>query len=187
MKKEHSEYTGDLSFVAGTSTWAKWVTELNSADAFEYYLKLPLIMFEISAGRVKTQKDISIDSIQILNHYMDISSHSVQRYDGKLFTYNKFTEYNPDEFTVGNDPDMDYMPGENVAPAILVCDRIAYRTPDLLWFPLTDIADAISLKQYSTKAKMLPIVVLSGNYPMLTLMNAARPWLNSLPPTTSMQ
>ena len=101
----------------------------------------------------------------------------------KTWKYNEFTELDPIEYDEGTNPNMDYMPDEYVAPVLVKINGITYRASVLMWFPLTDCADAIKWKQHVTNTTTYPIHIEKGKSPFNEVRKAigAKFW-NDLPP-----
>ena len=118
----------------------------------------------------RQDKDMWIEAIAVLNHVVKFEP--FRRYDNDLFKDKQFTEADPVEFPVGENPQMDYMPDEYVAPVMVKIDGVTHRASDLTWFPLTDCADAIKLKQHETNQKVYPIFVKQGTQATVAIQNA---------------
>ena len=74
-----------------------------------------------------------------------------------LIKYSTFTSIDPVEYTEGKNKEMDYMPNDYVSPIIIVdSNDKAYKVNDLLWFPLSEIEVALTIKQYKYGNKILP-------------------------------
>ena len=132
----------------------------------EHYINLPIIKLE-----EKQNKDMQIDDMLVLNHCIEFEP-KLKRYDKQRFTYKEFTELDSVEYAKGTDPMLDYMPDEYVTPVLVRINGVMYRASCLTWFPLTDCADAIKLKQYETKQKVFPIYIKQGQSPIPTIANA---------------
>ena len=135
----------------------------------------------------KQDIDISIESFAVLNHRLIIDEglNTIMRVDGTLWTYKEFTKHDPVEYDEGTDPKLDYMPDEYIAPAIVKINGVSYRASVLTWFPLTDCADAIEIKEYITgKQTTYPVYIEKGKSPITTIINAVGvKGINMLPPT----
>ena len=114
----------------------------------EHYVKLPLSKFEENQD-----KDIRIDAIVVLNHSVEFEP-TLKPYDRQEFTYKEFTDLDSVEYAEGKDPMLEYMPGEYVAPVLGRINGVIHRASCLTWFPFTDCADAIKLKQYEQKQEV---------------------------------
>ena len=74
-----------------------------------------------------------------------------------LLTYSLFTDINPEEYPIGKDNQLDYMPDDQVSPVVIIdTENNKYKIKDLYWFPLTDIHDKIIIKQGKTNKKIFP-------------------------------
>ena len=147
----------------------------------DYYVNLPIFNFES-----KQEIDIQLESIVVLNHKVEIYNNMMFRSDGESWNYNEFTELDPVEYNEGINPNMDYMPDEYVAPVLVNINGITHRASALSWFPLTDCADAIKLKQHATNMTTYPVHIEKGKRPMVAVMNAigVKYW-DVLPPVVS--
>ena len=77
------------------------------------------------------------------------------------------------------------MPDEYIAPVIVKINGVSYRASVLTWFPLTDCADAIEMKeQMLGKQTTYPVYIEKGKCPLATLTNAVGVKIkHMLPPT----
>ena len=99
---------------------------------------------------------INIDKIAIINWNPLTRSNS-----SMCIKYRLFTELNPERYPEGSDPNLDYMPDEEVSPVIIIdTDGKKYNTDYLFWFPLIDIHDDILLKQKNINYRVFPHKVL---------------------------
>ena len=114
----------------------------NEFDFAKEYIKLPIL---------PTNTEICIDRIEVYNfNYQKNDSHN-------LIKYSTFTSIDPVEYTEGKNKEMDYMPNDYVSPIIIVdSNDKAYKVNDLLWFPLSEIEVALTIKQYKYGNKILP-------------------------------
>jgi hypothetical protein len=147
----------------------------------DYYINLPIFNFEN-----KQDIDIRIDSIVVLNHNVEFYNNIIFRSDGKNWKYKELTELDPVEYYEGTDPEMEYMPDEYVAPVLVKVNGITHRASMLMWFPLTDVSDAIKWKHHVTNTTTYPIHIEKGKGPFTEAVNAigagSKYW-KSLPPT----
>ena len=147
----------------------------------DYYVNLPILKFEN-----KQDIDIQIDSIVVLNHNVEFHNNIIFRSDGETWKYKELTELDPVDYYEGTDPEMEYMPDEYVAPVLVKVNGITHRASMLMWFPLTDVADAIKWKQHVTNTTTYPIHIEKGKGPFTEAVNAigagSKYW-KVLPPT----
>ena len=113
-----------------------------------------------------------IDAIVVLNHSVEFEP-AFRRYDNQECTYKEFTKLDSVEYEEGTDPMLEYMPDEYVAPVLMRINGIICRASCLTWFPLTDCADAIRLRQYEQKRAVYPIYIERGESPISKIQNAA--------------
>ena len=113
------------------------------------------------------------------------------RSDGETWKYKEFTELDPIEYEEGTDPEMEYTPDEYVAPVLVNINGITHRASMLMWFPLTDCADAIKWKQHVTNTSTYPIHIEKGKGPFTEVVNAigagTKYWQALLPTVTYTQ
>ena len=112
-----------------------------------------------------------IDAIVVFNHSVEFKP-TLTRYDRQGFTYKEFTDLDCVEYAEGKDPMLEHMPDEYVAPVLIRINGVIHRASCLTWFPLTDCADAIKLKQYQEKQEVYPIYIKQGESPIPTITNA---------------
>ena len=129
-------------------------------------MRLPIVKLEDQQNM-----DLHLDSIVTLNHGMEFEP-TWFRCDGNLFTYKELTQLDQVEYNEGVNPTLDYMPDEYVAPVLIKINGVTHRASVLTWFPLTDCADAIKLKQYETNQRTYPIFIEKGANPIPAIMNA---------------
>ncbi len=114
------------------------------------YLNYPLIPYN---------EIIKIDKIAILNF------HPVERKHLGIIRYGQFRAFDPVEFYECKDPKLDYEDADQVSPAIIISNGMKYRTPQVLWYPLSDVVSGIQIKQSLVLkttgylSKLLPIEV----------------------------
>ena len=148
------------------------------------YMKLPIMKLE-----TKQDIDIPIESITVLKHSLIIDEglKLIMRVDGTIWTYKELTKHDPVEYEEGTDPKLDYMPDEYIAPISVKINGASYRASVLTWFPLTDCADAIEIKEYITgKQITYPVYIEKGKSPMRTIIHAVGvKIIDMLPPITN--
>ena len=149
----------------------------------EYYVNLPIFKFEN-----KQDNDIRLDSIVVLDHNVEFHNNMVFRSDGETWEYKEFAKLDPIEYYEGTDPEMEYMPDEYVAPVLVKINGVTYRASMLMWFPLTDVADAIKWKRHETNTSIYPIHIEKDKGPFTEAVNAigagSKNWQALLPTLT---
>jgi hypothetical protein len=129
-------------------------------EMVEDYTKLPSLPMD---------SEVNIDKLGIFNYY------SSGRQIGNLMTYSTFTSIDPVEYPVGTDPKLHYMPGEHVAPVIIInTDGIKYKINMLYWFPLIDLHDCIIIKQRVTGERFFPKKIITEKT------GSKNPWISVL-------
>lgn len=99
-----------------------------------------------------TNKEIIIDKIAVINwnpHTRSNISIGIK--------YKLFTELDPEKYPIGKNPQVDYMPDEEVSPVIIIdISGKKYKTDMIFWFPLIDVHDGIIFKQSITGERIFP-------------------------------
>ena len=118
---------------------------------YKNYTNLEIVKDYMQLEMLPTNKDLIIDKIGVYNW------DSVNKKPRNLIKYGLFTSLKPDEFPLGVNPELDYMPEDDVSPVVIISTNgVKYRVDDLLWFPLVEISDAVMLKQGKTGQKVFP-------------------------------
>lgn len=144
MKKKSNHTIKSKKIIPSSSSISESsrILKIHVTDLVKQYIDLPLL---------PTNKEINIDKIGVYNW------DTCKRKPKDLIMYSIFTDNNPDEFPLGTNPSLDYMPNDYVSPVIIVdTNGNKYRTKDLYWFPLIDVSDGIILKQSITGKKIFP-------------------------------
>lgn len=153
------------------------MNNLSAQELVQEYVSLPLLPVGVN---------IQIDCITVW--FWD----SIKRKSLPRVSYGLFTAKNPDEFPVARDVRYEYAADEQISPVIIKdVDGHKYRVPQLLWFPLIDIYDAIIRKQGKTFKRVLPCSVfidnLQSNNPMQWMAQLANhvgyKYIKDLPPS----
>jgi hypothetical protein len=112
--------------------------------------------------------DIVIDKIGIYNY--DFAKGD----SGDAIKYGIFNKLDIHEYPEGKNPDLDYMPNDNVSPVVIIDDNgNKYKVNYLLWFPLSDIQNGILYKQSIAGVRVFPVkaTICENHQWITTLMN----------------
>ena len=110
----------------------------------------------IDLEELPINKEINIDKIAVMNWDPRTRSNTSMG-----IKYSLFTELNSEKYPKGDNPQLDYMPDEEVSPIIIIdTEGNKYKIDDLFWFPLIDIHDGIVLKQRISNVRVFPQKIL---------------------------
>ena len=139
-----------LSLLSSTSSTSSSNEQQQQDQAMVYY-NLP---------ELPTEQDITIAEINVLNW------NPVNRSSNENLYYKMFSDIDKIAFPIGEDPQYDYMPYENVSPVTIKdIHGVVYKIPMILWFVLADIAGGI-YNQKNINKKLPYKVFIEENYGM---------------------
>lgn len=88
-----------------------------------------------------------------------------KKHKGKLI-YGVFRKIDPLNFPKCEDPKLDYEDLEQISPVYIADENgNKYKTPQMYWFPLTDLIDGILKQQMYTKRKVFPVEIFIDKNP----------------------
>ena len=119
-------------------------TDIN--DLLNEYVNLPFLPIG---------ENINIDKIGVYNN--DFTNDKT----GNNIKYKMLTSIDSKNYPVGVNPQLDYMPEDNVSPVVIIDTKgKKYKTKIIYWVSLTDISNRIMIKQATTGVRVLPYTFL---------------------------